>query len=291
MPLNDPKRLTVDCAFNITSTDIWNMPPAKALSKGFTESKGKELIINWPAMNLPASSYYVALYFQDNRNPSPYSWRVFDVKVNNQTFYSGLNASTKGVMVYGKQWPLSGQTEIRLTPAANMDKGPLINAGEIYQIVTIGPRTHPKEAISMTRLAREFQNPPSDWSGDPCLPQGYSWTGVTCAVLNVNYYKIVSLNLTNLGISGTLSQSIGRLTSIESIDVSNNKLSGPIPDAFKSLAGLVSLRLENNGFKGPIPPSLADLPKLKELHLQNNQLEGQVPDAVRNKPGIDIRSY
>lgn len=121
------------------------MPPAKSLSKGFTESKGKELIINWPVMNLPASSYYVALYFQDNRYPSPYSWRVFDVKVNNQTFYSGHNASAKGVMVYRKQWPLSGQTEIRLTPAANMDKGPLINAGEIYQIVTIGPRTHPKE--------------------------------------------------------------------------------------------------------------------------------------------------
>lgn len=147
MPFADTKRLTVDSATNITSTDMWNIPPAAALSKGFTESKGKELVINWPPMNLPSASYYVALYFQDNRESSPYSWRVFDVKVNNQTFYSSLNVSTTGVMVYGKQWPLSGQTEIRLVPAADMNKGPVINAGEVFQVVPLGLWTFPRDGI------------------------------------------------------------------------------------------------------------------------------------------------
>lgn len=149
MPFSDPTRLVVDSSFNITSTDLWNIPPANALSKGITASKGNQLVINWPAMNLPAASYYVALYFQDNRSPSPYSWRVFDVKLNNQSFYEKLNASTKGVMVYGARWPLSGQTEVRLVPGANMDKGPVINAGEVFQVVPLGSRTFPRDGMQL----------------------------------------------------------------------------------------------------------------------------------------------
>jgi len=34
--------------------------------------------------------------------------------------------------------------------------------------------------IGMEALAGGFLNPPSDWRGDPCLPKGTSWTGVTC---------------------------------------------------------------------------------------------------------------
>ena len=49
-------------------------------------------------------------------NPSPYSWRVFDVSVNEEVFYTVLNVSTAGVMVYGANRPLSGQTTIKLTP-------------------------------------------------------------------------------------------------------------------------------------------------------------------------------
>ena len=34
----------------------------------------------------------------------------------------------------------------------------------------------------MEELARTFNDPPSDWSGDPCLPTENSWTGVTCSL-------------------------------------------------------------------------------------------------------------
>lgn len=33
----------------------------------------------------------------------------------------------------------------------------------------------------MEDLARSFDNPPSDWSGDPCMPIENSWTGVKCS--------------------------------------------------------------------------------------------------------------
>lgn len=42
--------------------------------------------------------------------------------------------------------------------------------------------------MAMEDLARAFDNPPADWSGDPCLPRENSWTGVTCSK-DKKYYE------------------------------------------------------------------------------------------------------
>lgn len=131
----------VDSQTNVTSFEFWNLPPAMAFLNALTTSRGKNLTIQWPAVALPNASYYLALYFQDNRSPSPFSWRVFDVLVNGKTFYSGLNVSTGGVVVVGDNWPLSGLTEIKLTPAVGSPVGPVINAGELSMVVPLGGRT------------------------------------------------------------------------------------------------------------------------------------------------------
>lgn len=132
---------------NITATDFWNLPPPRAFETALTQSRGKKLQIKWPAIYLPSASYYIALYFQDNRNPSPYSWRVFSVTVDGKNFYKNLNVSTSGVAVFGTQWPLAGQTEIVLTPDEVSPVGPVINAGEILQIVPLGGRTIARDGI------------------------------------------------------------------------------------------------------------------------------------------------
>ena len=125
------------------------MPPAKALRAGVTTSRGKKLSVQWPPVELPAATYYVALYFQDSRTASPYSWRVFDVAVNGKEFFRELNASAAGVMVYSTMMPLSGKMEIVLTPNETSPVGPLINAGEIYQIVPLGGRTATRDGMRL----------------------------------------------------------------------------------------------------------------------------------------------
>lgn len=131
----------VESHWNITSSHFWNLPPQMAFQTALTTSRGKKLIVKWPAMALPAANYYLALYFQDNRSPSAFSWRVFDVSVNEKTFYSGLNVSTAGAVVYGTSWPLSGQTQITLTPDVSSSVGPVINAGELLMMVPLKGRT------------------------------------------------------------------------------------------------------------------------------------------------------
>jgi hypothetical protein len=124
---------------------FWNRPPEDVFRRGVTASRGNVLDLQWPPAPLPTASYYLALYFQDNRTPSPLSWRVFDVAVNGQPFFAGLNVSAAGSMVYGAVWPLSGQTKITLTPAPDSPVGPVINAAEIMMVVPLGGRTHPRD--------------------------------------------------------------------------------------------------------------------------------------------------
>ncbi|KAK7400805.1 hypothetical protein VNO78_12112 [Psophocarpus tetragonolobus] len=247
---------------NVTSSDFWNLPPVKALNSAITTSRGKTLEIQWPPQSLPTTYYYISLYFQDNRSPSPYSWRVFDVSINGHTFFSSLNATTNGVTVYAAQWPLSGQTKISLIPGSGVPVGPVINAGEIYQILPLGGRTHTRDVIAMDDLARSIQNPPADWNGDPCLPKGNSWTGVTCS--QGFHARVTTLNLTNAGLSGTLPPTLGHLNALVHLWLGENKFSGIIPD-LSGLKELETMHLENNKFEGSLPPSVETLPKLREI--------------------------
>lgn len=112
-------------------------------------------------MALPGTaSYYISLYFQDNRTPSPYSWRVFNVSLNGRNFYTDLNVTTNGVTVYATQWPLSGQTEIVMTPADGIPVGPVINAGEIFQILPLGGRTLARDGCLLKPTSIHYAPPP-----------------------------------------------------------------------------------------------------------------------------------
>ncbi|XP_031380651.1 probable LRR receptor-like serine/threonine-protein kinase At1g67720 isoform X1 [Punica granatum] len=276
---------TVGSKSIIEPFSFWNVPPVKAFSTALTTSRGKTLKIQWPQGSLPKSLYYISLYFQDSRTKSPYSWRVFDVSINGNKFYSKLNVTTDGVSVFAAEWPLSGQTEIEMTPGDGVPVGPLINAGEVFQLLPMGGRTLTRDVMAMEDLAETFDNPPSDWSGDPCLPKDHSWTGVTCS--DGNLARVVSLNLTGIGLSGTLPSTLGNLTALSTLWLGGNKLSGNIPD-MGTMRELKSLHLENNQFEGPIPKSLGELPEIQEIFLQNNKFTGGIPENMRRN-GLTIK--
>ncbi|TKY59094.1 LRR receptor serine/threonine-protein kinase [Spatholobus suberectus] len=276
-PFKDENPVVVSHS-NVTSSDFWNLPPVKAFSSGITTSRGKTLEIQWPPVSLPTTYYYISLYFQDNRYPSPYSWRVFDVSINGHTFFSNLNATTKGVTVYAAQWPLSGKTKITLTPGSEVPVGPVINAGEIYQILPLGGRTLTRDVIAMEDLAKSIENPPADWNGDPCLPKGNSWTGVTCS--DDFNARVMTLNLTNAGVIGSLPSTLGQLTGLVHLWLGGNKLSGTVPD-LSGLKELETLHLEKNNFEGSLPPLKEENPRLREMYsdLQHVSFSGNSPNT------------
>lgn len=272
---------------DLAVSGIWNMPPPKVFQTRLAKSLVEPLTLLWPPGPLPGGvDYYIALYFADDHTSESESSRTMDITINGVPYYRNLIRTPVGLVVFANQWPLAGITNLTLTPAPSSTVGPLINGGEVFQLLRAGGKTLPRDVIAMINLRKSFHNPPADWNGDPCLPSRYSWTGVTC--IEGRRIRIVALNLTSMGLSGSISPSISRLTALTSILLGNNSLSGTIPD-LSSLKGLQFLHLEDNRLSGTIPPSLGNLQNLSELFLQNNNLTGQVPSNLIGKSRLTLR--
>ncbi|KAK9933383.1 hypothetical protein M0R45_020581 [Rubus argutus] len=241
---------------NASVSGLWNLPPSKVFETELTTNRFQKIELKWPPWPVQDANYYIALYFADSRE------RGFNIIINDVPYYKDLNVTEAGLVVYATEWPLGGTTNITLTPSSGSALGPSINAGEAFQVLTLGGRTLTRDVIALER---------------------YSWTGITCSGV-----RVVSLNLTSMGISGSLSPSIANMTALSNIWLGHNSLSGPIPD-LSSLKMLETLHLEDNHFTGDIPSSLGNIGSLRELFLQNNNLTGQVPNSLTGKSGLNLR--
>ncbi|KAL6526560.1 hypothetical protein OROGR_015650 [Orobanche gracilis] len=271
---------------NLAVSGIWNLPPSEIFQTRLARSLVEPLTLLWPPFPLPSSElYYIALYFADDQSGSS---RTIDITVNDVSYYSNLTVTPAGIVVFANQWPLAGITNITLIPALGSTAGPLINAGEIFQVLPVGGKTLPRDVIAMINLKERFRDHPDDWNGDPCLPSRYSWTGVTCS--EGSRIRIITLNLTSIGLSGSISPNIARLTALISILLGNNSLSGNIPD-IGSLRGLQNLHLEDNQLDGTIPPSLGNLSNFSEMLPAKQQSNGSSTEQPYRKTWINTKVY
>ncbi|CAL5059229.1 unnamed protein product [Urochloa decumbens] len=115
------------------------------------------------------------------------------------------------------------------------------------------------------------------YSVDPC-----TWSMVACSADKF----VISLQMANNGLSGTLSPSIGNLSHLQTMSLQNNTISGVIPPEIGKLTNLDALDLSSNEFVGDIPSSLGQLTRLNYLRLDRNNLSGQIPVDVAKLPGL-----
>lgn len=129
-------------------------------------------------------------------------------------------------------------------------------------------------------------------SGNHC-----SWAGVKCDVSD----RIVSLDMSNMNLSGQITPQIGHFHSLinftvavnfftgpfpseitnavglRSFNISNNIFVGNFPSNFSRLKNLEILDVYNNNFTGPLPLDVCQIPKLRHLHLGGNYFSGSIP--------------
>ncbi|CAN8269921.1 unnamed protein product [Cochlearia groenlandica] len=271
----------------LETSGFWNLPPSRIFNTDLRATQVQPFEFTWPPMPLPNSIYYVALYFAHDSDSLTDGSRVFDVSINGITYYKELSVVPDGSVIFTSKWPLEGLTTLNLSPKGGSSLVPLINGGEMFELIPLGGKTLVRDVNALNVIKSGFKNVPVDWNGDPCMPKNYSWSGVTCS--EGPRIRIVTLNLTNMGLSGSLAPQVKKLTALSSIWLGNNSLSGSLPD-FSSLKMLKSLHLEDNLFTGNIPLSLGGLPHLRELFLQNNNLTGSIPNNLLQKPGLDLRT-
>ncbi|XVF18709.1 hypothetical protein REPUB_Repub11eG0046100 [Reevesia pubescens] len=129
-----------------------------------------------------------------------------------------------------------------------------------------------------------------------------NWFGVSCGV---NHRRVISLDLPNTSLTGTIPPQLGNLSFLVYLDMSSNdfhghlpkelgqlrrlrlinlrfnSLDGEIPSWFGNLQKVETLRIGNN-FTGTIPPTLGNMSNLQLLDLQSNQLFGSIPSTIYN---------
>ncbi|MFS7958494.1 putative non-specific serine/threonine protein kinase [Helianthus anomalus] len=103
------------------------------------------------------------------------------------------------------------------------------------------------------------------------------WQGVTCSP---RHQRVTHLDLSDGGLIGTLSPSIGNLSFLRVIQLFNNSFSNEIPPEIGRLFRLRELRLVYNSFTGKIPATIMNCSNLQVLKLGYNNLVGNIPDGI-----------
>ncbi|XP_015885526.2 protein STRUBBELIG-RECEPTOR FAMILY 8 [Ziziphus jujuba] len=112
--------------------------------------------------------------------------------------------------------------------------------------------------------------------GDPC---GESWKGITC-----EGSAVVSIDISGLGLNGTLGYLLSNLLSLRKFDLSNNKIQETIP--YQLPPNLTSLNLANNNLTGNLPYSISSMVYLNYLNFSGNSLSQSIGDILANLAGL-----
>ncbi|XVF49444.1 hypothetical protein PTKIN_Ptkin04bG0012500 [Pterospermum kingtungense] len=136
-----------------------------------------------------------------------------------------------------------------------------------------------------------------------------NWIGITCGG---QPQRVIALNLSSMGLKGTVPPHIGNLSSLALLSIQNNSfygslsielarlrslktldfgvnfLTGEIPLLLWSLPELKSLVLKDNNFLGAVPSSLGNITSLKKIDLSHNQLSGSISSNLFNLSSLQI---
>ncbi|XP_071719579.1 uncharacterized protein [Rutidosis leptorrhynchoides] len=138
-----------------------------------------------------------------------------------------------------------------------------------------------------------------------------NWTGVVCGT---RHRRVVKLNLTSGGFSGTISpavgnlsflrtfvlynnrftgkipQEVGKLSRLRRLEISTNLLSGDIPSNISQCLNLIALNLSGNDFVGIFPNEFESLGRLQYSDLDSNNLTGEIPKFIGNFTSLTLIS-
>ena len=116
----------------------------------------------------------------------------------------------------------------------------------------------------------------SNWSSSTSV---CNWIGITCGA---KHHRVTALNLSHMGLSGTIAPQVGKLTFLSHLSFRNNNFHGSLPNELASLRRLEVVSFGWNNFSGMLPSWFGFLPKLQVLYAYTNSFEGTVPESLGN---------
>ncbi|KAI4305990.1 hypothetical protein L6164_029310 [Bauhinia variegata] len=115
-----------------------------------------------------------------------------------------------------------------------------------------------------------------------------TWNGIKCDFKN---RTVVSLDVSNLNVSGSLSASITKLRGLVEVSVAGNSFSGEFPRDIQRLGRLRFLNISNNMFGGNLSWEFAEMKELEVLDAYNNNFNGSLPLGVTELPKLKYLNF
>ncbi|KAJ9169168.1 hypothetical protein P3X46_020629 [Hevea brasiliensis] len=137
--------------------------------------------------------------------------------------------------------------------------------------------TDPSDVQALQVIYTSLNSPSqlTNWKsngGDPCAE---SWKGVTC-----EGSAVVSIQISGLGLSGTMGYMLSNLMSLRTFDLSDNNIHDSIP--YQLPPNITSLNLARNNLSGNLPYSISSMFSITYLNVSRNSLSQSVGDVFSN---------
>ncbi|KAH9606207.1 hypothetical protein KSS87_002010 [Heliosperma pusillum] len=151
----------------------------------------------------------------------------------------------------------------------------------LIPFLSVQANTDANDVQSLQVLYGALNNPSqlTGWKssgGDPC---GESWMGVKC-----DGSAVVSLEISGLGLNGSMGYLLSNLVSLKTMDLSNNKIHDTIP--FQMPPNLTTLNLARNNLSGNLPYSISNMVSLTYLNVSGNTLAQPIADVFSNHTAL-----
>ncbi|KAJ3671061.1 hypothetical protein LUZ60_008487 [Juncus effusus] len=221
--------------------------------------------------------FYVNCHFAEIQSLPSSGKREFNIFYNEEIWFEHETPKYLKINSLYSTGPLSdpksGTDEFHFTlnATSNSTVPPLINAMEIFSVLSVNNAMTDLDDVEAISAIKSEYKVNKSWTGDPCSPVNYSWAGIGCSYTG-NSPKVISLNLSSSGFTGSLSSSFSKLQNLKILDLSNNKLTGTIPDFLSTMTSLQVLVLSCNSFTGSVPDALQKKSNSGLLTFKNDKI-------------------
>ncbi|KAL5990207.1 hypothetical protein ACLOJK_011104 [Asimina triloba] len=137
----------------------------------------------------------------------------------------------------------------------------------------------------LDRLA-DWKTPPKDEHPETQLHY-CNWTGVACNAAGA----VEKLDLSNMNLSGRITDDIQRFGSLALLNLSCNSFSSPLPKSLSNLTALKNLDASQNSFVGPFPTGLDAATGLQIINASGNDFSGPLPDDLGNATSLESLDF
>ncbi|KAD4982877.1 hypothetical protein E3N88_19548 [Mikania micrantha] len=242
--------------------------PSKVMSTAiFPTNTKNDLLYTWKATS-ESEEFFMYIYFAEIETVKSNESREFMIYLNGVNWGGPISPVDHTTTTYFTSFFNSSSYELTIGRTQNSTLPPMYNAIELYNAIRLQQRqTEDQDATVMWSIKSTY-GIKRNWQGDPCVPNGSVWDGVSCSYNDTYNLRIISMNLSFSGLSGEIAPALANLTMIQSLDLSYNNLTGSVPNFLASLDFLRILNLTGNSFKRPLPSKLLEKAKQGSLALR-----------------------